>query len=139
MLSERLQFAMRRAGLSQAQLARACGVKAPSVHNWLSGKSKFLRGPNLLSAAKVLGVSQTWLATGQGPLSPWRLEEGTLSPERLSVDDCLNKLETLVRALDERSRQDVGYLLDLFVRRPSPMVRQILLETIQGVADQNPT
>ena len=48
MLSERLRFAMQRAGISQAALARACGVKAPSVHSWLNGKSKYLRGPNLL-------------------------------------------------------------------------------------------
>jgi len=44
-----------------------------------------------------------------------------------------------VSKLDARSRQDVGHLLDLFVRKPSPMVRQILLETIQGASHQNPT
>ena len=54
MLSTRLQLAMREAGISQAELARACGVKPPSVNGWLSGKSKFLRGENLLAAAKAL-------------------------------------------------------------------------------------
>jgi hypothetical protein len=44
-----------------------------------------------------------------------------------------------VLGLDDLSRQDVGFLLDLFVRRPSPMVRQILLETIQSAQGQNPT
>jgi transcriptional regulator with XRE-family HTH domain len=139
MLSDRLQFAMRRAGLSQAELARACGVKAPSVHSWLSGKSKYLRGPNLLTAAKVLGVSQTWLATGKGSFNPLPHEDGSLTPDMLSLEDCLNKLEAMVLGLDDLSRQDVGFLLDLFVRRPSPMVRQILLETIQSAQGQNPT
>ena len=139
MLSERLLFAMRRAGLSQAELARACGVKAPSVHSWLSGKSKYLRGHNLLAAAKALGVSQTWLATGKGSFNPLPQEEGRLCPEMMTVNDCLNKLELVVSKLDARSRQDVGHLLDLFVRKPSPMVRQILLETIQGASPQNPT
>lgn len=67
-LSERLKKAMEASGTSQADLARACGVSAPSVHGWLSGKSKFLRGENLLKAARVLGVSQDWLATGSGSM-----------------------------------------------------------------------
>lgn len=65
-LAERLTTAMERSGITQAELARACGVKPPSVNGWLSGKSKFLRGENLLKAAAVLGVSQQWLATGEG-------------------------------------------------------------------------
>lgn len=60
---------MNEAGVSQADLARACGVKPPSVHGWLSGKAKFLRGENLLKAAAALGVNQQWLATGQGSMA----------------------------------------------------------------------
>lgn len=67
-LAKRLTAAMARAKLTQAELARACGVKPPSVHGWLSGKAKFLRGENLLSAARALGVRQQWLATGDGPM-----------------------------------------------------------------------
>lgn len=68
-LSDRLTFAMSRAGITQAELARLCGVKPPSVNGWLSGKSKFLRGENLLQAASALKVNQQWLATGEGPMS----------------------------------------------------------------------
>lgn len=68
MLSKRLKIAMDEVGMSQAQLARACGVQPPSVNGWLSGKSKFLRGENLLKAAKALNVSEDWLATGKGPM-----------------------------------------------------------------------
>lgn len=67
-LSERLKFAMQSAGVSQAELARACGVKPPSVHGWLSGKAKFLRGENLLQAALVLKVRPEWLATDDGDM-----------------------------------------------------------------------
>lgn len=67
-LAERLTEAMRASSISQAELARACGVKPPSVSGWLSGKSKFLRGENLLAAAKALNVSESWLATGLGPM-----------------------------------------------------------------------
>ena len=69
-LSDRLTLAMSSAGISQADLARACKVKPPSVHGWLSGKAKFLRGENLLLAAAALGVNQQWLATGEGPMLP---------------------------------------------------------------------
>ncbi|WEE79735.1 helix-turn-helix transcriptional regulator [Comamonas testosteroni] len=65
-LADRLSIAMEHAKLSQADLARACDVKPPSVHGWLNGKSKFLRGENLLKAASALGVNQQWLATGDG-------------------------------------------------------------------------
>lgn len=67
-LGERLRAAMDAANISQAELARACGVKPPSVHGWLSGKSRFLRGENLLRAALVLGVDHDWLATGRGEM-----------------------------------------------------------------------
>lgn len=67
-LADRLLAAMERSGINQADLARACGVKPPSVHGWLSGKSKFLRGENLLKAAAALGVRQQWLAMGDGPM-----------------------------------------------------------------------
>lgn len=70
MISERLKTAMQAAGLSQAELARRCGVKPPSVNGWLSGKAKFLRGENLLAAAQALGISQHWLATGKGEMKP---------------------------------------------------------------------
>ncbi|WP_313632522.1 LexA family transcriptional regulator [Massilia timonae] len=69
LLSERIKLAMEQAGVSQVELARACGVKPPSVHGWLSGKSKFLRGENLLQAARALKVNQDWLATGTGPMN----------------------------------------------------------------------
>ncbi len=55
-LSDRLTLAMSSAGISQADLARACKVKPPSVHGWLSGKAKFLRGENLLLAAALEAV-----------------------------------------------------------------------------------
>lgn len=64
---ERLKLAM--AGppkVSQAALARACGVKAPSVNDWVSGKTKTIEGQNLLLAADFLQVAPLWLATGKG-------------------------------------------------------------------------
>ncbi|MFL1558607.1 S24 family peptidase [Pseudomonas sp. O11] len=68
-LQERLKLAM--AGppkVTQAALARACGVRAPSVNDWISGKTKTIEGQNLLIAADYLKVMPMWLATGKGPM-----------------------------------------------------------------------
>lgn len=54
--------------ISQASLARACGITAPSVNDWVSGKTKTIEGQNLLRAAEFLGVTPKWLATGRGPV-----------------------------------------------------------------------
>jgi phage repressor protein C with HTH and peptisase S24 domain len=68
-LQDRLRAAM--AGppkITQAALARACGIKPPSVNDWLSGKTKAIEGENLLHAAELLKVTPMWLATGRGPM-----------------------------------------------------------------------
>ena len=67
-LAERLTLAIEHAQISKAELARRVGISAPSVNGWFSGKAKFLRGENLLAAAKALGVSEAWLATGKGQM-----------------------------------------------------------------------
>lgn len=54
--------------VSQAALARACGVKPPSVSDWMSGRTQNLEGLNLIRAAEKLGVGAEWLATGVGPM-----------------------------------------------------------------------
>lgn len=55
--------------ISQAALARACGIKPPSVNDWVSGKTKSIEGENLLRAAAFLKVSPLWLATGRGAMN----------------------------------------------------------------------
>lgn len=78
-LADRLRQAMAEAQMTQKALADAVGVKPPSVNGWLSAKSKFLRGENLLKAAKALGVSDVWLAEGKGPMraAPPSIEDST--------------------------------------------------------------
>lgn len=47
-------------------LAEACGIKPPSVADWLNGRTKNLEGSHLLAAAEFLGVRAKWLADGVG-------------------------------------------------------------------------
>ncbi|NWK52191.1 helix-turn-helix transcriptional regulator [Acinetobacter sp. SwsAc5] len=70
-LAERLKYAMEVLPIKKVkgvELARAVGVKPPSVSDWLSGKSKTMEGENLLRAAKYLNVNPVWLATGNGEI-----------------------------------------------------------------------
>ena len=69
-LADRLTNAIARAGITKAELARRVGISAPSINGWFSGKAKFLRGENLLAAAKALDVDEAWLATGKGTMVP---------------------------------------------------------------------
>ena len=39
---------------NQSELARHVGVQSPSVNDWISGKTKTIKGQNLLRAAYTL-------------------------------------------------------------------------------------
>jgi SOS-response transcriptional repressor LexA len=67
-LQERLRRALSQAGLRQVDLVKACHVTKGAVNQWVSGTTKTLEGANLTHAAKALGVSPHWLATGEGKM-----------------------------------------------------------------------
>ncbi|MFU1942721.1 helix-turn-helix domain-containing protein [Bordetella hinzii] len=67
-LAERLKLAMSTARIKQVDLARACEIRPPSVADWLTGRTKNIRGANLVAAAKLLKVNEAWLADGKGPM-----------------------------------------------------------------------
>lgn len=69
-LQERIQQRMAAMKITNAQLAEACKVKPPTSFNWGSGKTKNIKGAPLLLAAKALGVTPEWLATGIGDKFP---------------------------------------------------------------------
>ncbi len=65
---------------SQADLAKYCQVKPPSVSKWLNGTTKILAGQNLLRASEFLECDPDWLATGKGF---WNSQiEKTPSPQK---------------------------------------------------------
>ncbi|MFH1816384.1 MAG: helix-turn-helix transcriptional regulator [Pseudomonadota bacterium] len=65
-LADRIKKARILAGLSQAELARRCGVSPSLLCNLENGKIKSLRHSMLLQMAKILGKSPEWLAFGRG-------------------------------------------------------------------------
>ena len=70
-LADRLQQALKALpNGSQADLARYCRTKAPSVSDWFTGETKTLKARSLVLAAEYLGVRPRWLLDGQGPMKP---------------------------------------------------------------------
>lgn len=70
-LKERLQKAMEGPPkVSQAELAKAVGVKPASVNGWITGSTKNIVGKHLFLAAEYLKVEAKWLACGEGPMRP---------------------------------------------------------------------
>jgi hypothetical protein len=79
-LKDRIAEAMsRNPHLSQADIARACGVKTPSVADWINGKTKTLKADSARLGAKLFGCDQNWLATGVG-LPHWGDEKASTPP-----------------------------------------------------------
>lgn len=67
-LAERLTLALSDSGLKKSDIARLCSISPASVSDWFTGKSKSIKSIYLPKVAKLLGVSSTWLATGNGPM-----------------------------------------------------------------------
>ncbi len=69
-LKDRVLECRNERGISNADLARAAQVAQPTAYHWASGKTKEIKGPQLLRAARALNVNAEWLATGLGPKRP---------------------------------------------------------------------
>jgi len=61
-LSERIQYAMDKRGITQADLARATGMTSSNIAYIVSGKTKDPRLSNVIAIAKALDVSLSYLA-----------------------------------------------------------------------------
>jgi transcriptional regulator with XRE-family HTH domain len=85
--AERLEAAMKDAGVSQSELARECGVSPAAVHKWLNGSK--LNADNLAAAGRALGVRDEWLRTGKLP----RERENAHAEQ--SLDEVIELLENL--------------------------------------------
>ncbi len=65
-LKERVRTARKTARLTQEALAEAIGVSRPAITQWEDGTVKSLDAGNAVRAARILGVDELWLATGEG-------------------------------------------------------------------------
>lgn len=109
LLSERVIWARRtHAKISQAALAKACGVSRNAVSMWESGETKSLDAAYLFNAAGALGVNPKWLATGNGSKLPTTAQP-PLSDNAHSSPDVRRK--KLLEIFDDLSPQAQLFLL----------------------------
>lgn len=122
-LKDRLAWALdRKQGATQADLARACATRPPSVSDWFSGKTKSLKSKSARSAANFLNVDQVWLETGFG--SPFGIV--TTSAEKPPADyaaspsivDVVSNLGKIISQADPISRAALPGLLSMLVEHP---------------------
>ena len=64
--SERLLYARQQRGLSQADLARLCGLSQSAISNYENGTRRDAR--EILELARALNVSALWLRKGTGKM-----------------------------------------------------------------------
>lgn len=78
-LGERLREARRARKVTQAQLAKAAGVKQPSISELETGETKMISGDTLIAISSALRVRPEWLLTNRGQMED---DVGaTLSPD----------------------------------------------------------
>ena len=66
---ERIEKAMKAAGVDITELARSVGVSYQAARKVLEGESKAFTAENNAKAAARLNVSSDWLATGMGDMT----------------------------------------------------------------------
>lgn len=65
---ERINAAIKHAGMTKSAIAQACGVSPAAVTQWINGGTKDIKNENLFALAATTGVSARWLATGEGDM-----------------------------------------------------------------------
>ncbi|GAB2938068.1 XRE family transcriptional regulator [Hafnia psychrotolerans] len=81
--ADRLNEALRSAGMSQGQLAEIVGVSQPAIQKLTSGKAQSSR--KILEISKALNVRAEWLSTGAEPMREGgkpHHPDSTIPPER---------------------------------------------------------
>lgn len=78
-------------GITQAGLARACGISRASVNAWVHGQTESIDGKYLTTAALYMQVDAHWLATGEGEMTP-SITTGTVKVSAGDMPDPLSPL-----------------------------------------------
>jgi transcriptional regulator with XRE-family HTH domain len=104
----RLRQCREAAGLTQLELAKACGITPGAISNLERGDSHKMAADHLFAAAKALRVDPEWLATGAGSRSGKSVLVH-LSPEAIMLADQIDRLPA-------DQRQVLQALLQQFAR-----------------------
>ena len=103
-LPERIRAIMEKHQCSRSDIARAAGVKPPSVSNWLDGKTKTLKAVPALRLSGNFKLNMQWLTTGIGMMdatdeSHAALEHAAQSGEELRLLEAFRNIPFFLRPL----------------------------------------
>lgn len=113
--------------MRQADLAKAAGIKQPSLSELETGETKEISGPTLIALARALRVRPEWLLTGEEPIEPTTAE--TLSSDELELltlyRNASSRWKIAIKYMarlrhDERQEEAVSYLLSKVAATPVP-------------------
>lgn len=119
-LANRLKMAIAEKGCKLSQLAIACGVRPPSVSDWINGETKAMKSATALRAAKFLDVNMLWLTEGAGPM-------------RIGSDNESGQASSVVARMAERDLPEIVAVATL-MRSMTAAGRLRVVDFAQGVA-----
>ena len=91
---------------TQKALADACGIEAPSVNDWVSGKTKSINAEHLFPAAEFLGVEPYWLATGKG--KKYKSDNSNQIPENAAQAEPEHEIRIMLKeVIDELKDEEL--------------------------------
>ncbi|MBQ1556662.1 MAG: hypothetical protein IIZ69_00325 [Pseudomonas sp.] len=124
--------------ITRADLARATGASAPSVHAWFSGDTKSMKAVTASKAALLYGCNTRWLSDGEGEIWPQRIQpagtslfksgtpaltqteprEESHEAESATVAQALDVIANCLETLTETGRAEVSPLLQALTLAP---------------------
>jgi transposase-like protein len=115
------------AGVSIADIAKACSVSVQSVYQWRKdGERQEIEGTKLVALAEITGYCSMWIVTGKGPkLCPTEEEWEVLRQYRLMKNHEQQKWRLLWSlAKDGKTDEDVSKFLPIAPKHNPRKIKQ---------------
>lgn len=138
-LTDRLKEAMGK-DVSQADLARACGISRAAVTKWMSGAVDDLKMAHLFTVSRLCGVNPEWLALGTGRKGPSLagggsaavVAEGSVHYDaEPSIEHRHRALLQAYQSLPEETRFAVRMLIETLAGAQNPRMHAFMRELEQ--------
>lgn len=97
--------------ITRADLARATGASAPSVHAWFSGDTKSMKAVTAAKAAQLYGCNTRWLSDGEGEMWPLVLQPHGFQAARFGTPAAVASSPASLERVD--SAPDLAQALDV--------------------------
>jgi transcriptional regulator with XRE-family HTH domain len=66
-IGERIERRAKTLGITPQEIAAKCGISDKAVYQWFSGSTKNIRPENLVTVARLLKTTESWLVFEEGP------------------------------------------------------------------------